>query len=182
MQITGADLEQLPTHAQPGEGKLGIRARGEHQVQGSRQMIEQEEHALLDGLVRDHMVVIQDEDELSIHLLHLIEERGQDGRERRSLWRMKHLSRRLAKGGQISLHCGNDREPEADRIIVWLVKGEPGKSRFGSPRFCALLRLPAWEYLRRSCHPCGEQRGLPTSGSSRDERQRVRERCIQFTE
>ena len=79
MQITGADLEQLPTHAQPGEGKLGIRARGEHQVQGSRQMIEQEEHALLDGLVRDHMVVIQDEDDFSVHLHELLEQGRQDG-------------------------------------------------------------------------------------------------------
>ena len=128
------------------------------------------------------MVVIQDEDELSIHLLHLIEERGQDGRERRSLWRMKHLSRRLAKGGQTSLHCGNDREPEADRIIVWLVKGEPGTSRSGTPPLCALLRPPAWEHLMQSCHPRGEQRGLPTSSSGRDQRQGVRERRIQFAE
>src|SRR6266516_2864498 len=111
------------------------------------------------------MVVIQDEDELSIHLLHLIEERGQDSRERRSLWRVQQLSCRFSTGGQASLHCGNDREPEADRIIVWLVKGEPGTSRSGSPRLCALLRPPAWEHLMQSCHPRGEQRGLPTSSS-----------------
>src|SRR5437879_5069526 len=128
-------------------------------------MIEQRKQGVVNGLLRDHMVVIQDEHELSVHLLHLLEERGQDGRERRRLWRVQHLSRRLAKGGETGLHCRNDREPEADRIIVWLVKGEPGTSRFGSPRLCALLRPPAWEHLRRSGHPRGEQRGLPTSGS-----------------
>ena len=81
-------------------------------------------------------------------------------------------------GRKAGTQCRNDREPEADRIIIWLVKGEPGKNRFGSPRLCALLRPPACEGLRRSGHPCGEQRGFPTSGSrprraSTDERHRI---------
>ena len=42
-------------------------------------MIEQEEHALLDGLVRDHMVVIQDEDDFTVHLHELLEQGRQDG-------------------------------------------------------------------------------------------------------
>ena len=63
-------------------------------------MIEQEEQGVVNGLVRDHMVVIQDEDELSVHLLHLIEQGGQDGRERGSLWRVQQRLCRLAKVGQ----------------------------------------------------------------------------------
>src|SRR5436309_7210003 len=117
-------------------------------------MIEKREQGVVNGLIRDHMVVIQDEDDVSVHLLHLIEERGQDGRERRNLWRVQHLSRRFATGGQTGPHCGNDREPEADRIIVWLVKREPGTSRFGSLPLCGQLRPPELEHLWPRGDPC----------------------------
>src|SRR2546423_633187 len=108
-----------------------------------RRMIEKREQGVVNGLVRDHMVVIQKQDDFSVHLLHLVEERGQDGRERRSLWRVQHRPRRFAKCGQTGPYGGNDREPEADRIIVWLVKGEPGTSWFGSPPLCTQLLPPA---------------------------------------
>jgi hypothetical protein len=84
-QVTGADLDHLSPNAQPGEGKLGIGARGEHQVQGGRHMIEQEEESMVDGLIFDHVIVIQDEDDFSICLQNLIEQGRKDGRERGSL-------------------------------------------------------------------------------------------------
>src|SRR6266851_9746513 len=87
-QILVTDLEQLRADAKPGERKLRICARGEHQVHISRWMIEKREQGVVNGLLRDHMIVVQDEDELSVHLLQLIEECGQDGRERRRLWRV----------------------------------------------------------------------------------------------
>ena len=40
-QILVADLDHLRANTKPGEGKLRIRARGEHQVHISRWMIEQ---------------------------------------------------------------------------------------------------------------------------------------------
>ena len=54
-------------------------------MQSGRQMIDQEEHGLMDELVLDHMIVIQDEDEFFVHPPDLIEQVCQDGRERGSL-------------------------------------------------------------------------------------------------
>ena len=48
-------------------------------------MIEQEEESMVDGLIFDHVIVIQDEDDFSICLHDLIEQGRKDGRERGSL-------------------------------------------------------------------------------------------------
>ena len=72
-QIAAADLDQLPAHAPASEGKFGIGARGEDQVEIARKMLEEEQHGLRDGLVLDHMVVVQDENEFLVLLSQLIE-------------------------------------------------------------------------------------------------------------
>src|SRR5438270_3742231 len=94
-QITVADLEQLPTHAPASEGKFGIGARGEDQVEITGKMIQEEQHGLRNGLVLDHMVVIQDEDEFFALLPQLIEQHAQDRRKRRRLLRVKESKRHL---------------------------------------------------------------------------------------
>ena len=78
-QITGADLEQLAAHAQPGKREERVRACGEDQMEVSRQMIEREEQPFEDGLFRDEMEVIQDQDDFLVKLHDLIEQGHQDG-------------------------------------------------------------------------------------------------------
>src|SRR5260370_41054676 len=93
-----------------------------------RRMIEQREQGVVNGLIRYHMVVIQKQDDVSVHLLHLIEKRGQDGRERRSLRRAEQLSRCVAKCGLAGPPCGTGPEPEAGGILIWRCKREPRTS------------------------------------------------------
>jgi len=88
------------TNAQPGEGKLRVHACGEHQMQVGRQMTNQEEHGLSDGLILDYMVVIQDEDNFVLPLPDLIEQGCQGGRERRRLGRVQQSESRLSNLGQ----------------------------------------------------------------------------------
>ncbi len=78
-QITGADLEQLATRAQPGEREEWIRARGEDQMEVGRQMIECERQPFVNGLFRDEMEVIQDQDDFPVKLHDFIKQRHQNG-------------------------------------------------------------------------------------------------------
>src|SRR5438270_2206912 len=94
-QITVADFDQLPTHAPASEGKFGIGARREDQVEIAGKMIEEEQHGLRNGLILDHMVVIQDEEEFFALLPQLIEQHDQDSRQWRSLLRVKESKRHL---------------------------------------------------------------------------------------
>ena len=63
-------------------------------------MIEQEEQPIVDSLVRDHMVVIQDEDNFPRVLHEFIEQGRQDGREWGGLLRVQHGESRLPHPGQ----------------------------------------------------------------------------------
>src|SRR6266568_2085564 len=67
-------------------------------------------------------------------------------------------------------------------VIVQRIEGEPGDSLFGSPALYALRPPLACRRLAGCSYPCREQRGLPTTGRGRDERQRVRACRIQFSE
>ena len=78
-QITGANFEQLTTCAQPGEREKWVRARGEDQVEVGRQMIERKEQPFVDGLFRDEMEVIQDQDDFPVKLHDHIEQSHQNG-------------------------------------------------------------------------------------------------------
>src|SRR5579859_5475916 len=101
-------------------------------------MIKQEEQRVVDGLVRDHMVVIQDEDDVSRALYEFIEQVCQDGRKRGSLSRVQQGKSRLPKMGQTSAQRCNDCGPEAARVIVQRIEGEPGDSLLGSTALCPL--------------------------------------------
>src|SRR3989440_10830340 len=125
-QITVADLEQLPTHAPASEGKFRISARREDQVEITGKMVQEEQHGLRNGLVLDHMVVIQDEDEFFALLPQLIEQHAQDRRKRSSLLRVQESKRHLPNRRKAGLQCCNARTPETERIIIHPIKREPG--------------------------------------------------------
>src|SRR2546425_12694650 len=128
-QITVADLDQLTTHAPASEGKFGIGARSEDQVEISGKMIEEEQHGIRNGLMLDHMVVIQDENEFFALLPQLIEQHGQDGRKRRSLLRVQESKRLLPNLRKAGWQRCNARYPETERIIIHHIKREPGHSK-----------------------------------------------------
>src|SRR5262249_27291263 len=144
------------------------RAADQHQVQAARRMIEEEPDGITDSLIRDHMIVIQNQDEIPGGALKIVKQRRQDGREWERLGGMQQGERSLSKSGAALAQCRNDPIPEADRIIVQFLKGKPGHCLVGSlcPSAVCLRLL--------ECYPCREQRGLATASSSRDKRERVR--------
>ena len=62
-QVGGAQFGQLAPGAQPGQGKLGIFAGGNDQVQLRRQVLEQKGEGLVNRLGVNQVVVVEDEDE-----------------------------------------------------------------------------------------------------------------------
>ena len=124
------------------------------------------------------MVIIQDQDDICVLFYEVLQEGHQDGCERRRLGRVQHGESPLPTIRLIDLQCRNDRGPKAYRIIIQLIKGKPGNQWFGSVSLCALHPFQALIWPQRESHPCGEQCGLPTTSRGRDERQRMRARCI----
>ncbi len=110
-------------------------------------MLNQGEHRIKDGLVSDHMVVVQDQDDVGFLFHKILQEGHQDGGERGRLGRVQHGECSLPNIRQAGTQRRNDRSPKADRIIIQGVKGKPGDHGFGSValgtfhRFQALLGL-----------------------------------------
>ena len=62
-QLMPANLQQLAAGAQAGQGKGGIDACSQHQAHGLRRMAQNLDQQLVDGLARDQVEVIQNQDE-----------------------------------------------------------------------------------------------------------------------
>jgi hypothetical protein len=65
-------------------------------------MLKQEEHGFLDALLRDHMIVVQDEDNVWVDLLKLSEQVCQDGRDRGGLWRVEPTVGKLVRSAAMT--------------------------------------------------------------------------------
>ena len=63
-QVGGAQLGQLAPGAQPGEGQARVLAGGDDQVHPRRQVLEQKGEGLVVRPGIEHVVVVQDEDEV----------------------------------------------------------------------------------------------------------------------
>ena len=63
-QVGGAQLGQLAPGAQPGQGQARVFAGGDDQMHPRRQVLEQEGDGLIDRLGVDHVVVVEDQDEV----------------------------------------------------------------------------------------------------------------------
>ena len=77
-QVGGAQFGQLAPGAQPGQGELRILAGGDDQVHLRRQVLEQKGEGMVNRLGIDHVVVVEDEDELVREGGDLIEQGRQD--------------------------------------------------------------------------------------------------------
>ena len=84
-QVGGAQLGQLAAGAQPGEGQTRILAGGDDQVHPRRQVLEQEREGLVVRPGVEHVVVVEDEDEVVGHGAELIDDGRQDRLDGRRL-------------------------------------------------------------------------------------------------
>ena len=107
----------------------------------------------MDGLLRDEVVVIQDQDDVLGTGRYLVEQHGEDRLRRRRLGCLEKLQHLLPQTGLHRLECGNQVRPEAGRIIVPLVQGKP--------------RHPG----RKTFRPLAEQGCFAKAGGRRNERQ-----------
>ncbi len=109
-------------------------------------MIEQEGQAFMNGQVLDHLIVVQEQEDLSIMLQDLIDEHGQDGRDGRGLRAVQEMKSILAKSREARTQGRDNGGPEARGIIIQLIQRQPGH------------RTPS---LACAVRPGTEQRGFP---------------------
>ena len=60
-EIVRADLGQLSAHPPPRKRQVRVHPAGEDQMHVSGQMLQEEAHALVNGRVFDHLIIIQNE-------------------------------------------------------------------------------------------------------------------------
>lgn len=87
-QVSSAQLGQLVTSAQTGQGQPGIFTGSDHQVHLRRQVREQESERIVNRLGIDNVVIIQDEGKRAREGCDIIDQRCQErftGRQRRGL-------------------------------------------------------------------------------------------------
>ena len=83
-QLTGTHLEQLPSDAQAPQRQRRIDAAGDHDTDPRGQSLQQHRHALVDRDSRDHVVVVEDQDQVGVDAQELVEQ-GRDHDVDRSL-------------------------------------------------------------------------------------------------
>ncbi|MGD8997907.1 MAG: hypothetical protein PVH80_07345, partial [Anaerolineae bacterium] len=136
-EVSLTQLGQLAAPAQPGDRQGWVGAGGDDQVQAGRQVVEQEGERVVDGLGRDEVVVVEDEDDLATGGFpcrlagcragrDVVDEGGED---RFSRWRPGGLERGQGGLSDARLHGlqgGDEVGEEAGQVVVALVEGEPG--------------------------------------------------------
>ncbi len=124
-QVGGADLDQLPAGAEPGEGEGRVYPGGDDQVDLRREVVQQEGHPVVDVPRLDHVVVVEDQHEVVLDGLELVEQGGEDLVDRR-LRGLQQGERSRADPGDGRPHGAQQVRPECRRIVVPLVEGQPG--------------------------------------------------------
>jgi hypothetical protein len=78
-QVCGAQLEELATAAQPGQGQWRVRARGDGDGDLGRQVAEQERHGLVDVGCVDDVVVVESQHGRPGELVEIVHQADQNG-------------------------------------------------------------------------------------------------------
>ena len=138
-QVGLAQLGQLAATPQPRQRQGRVGPAGEDEVQGARQVLEQEGQDVVDRPLSDEVAIVQDQDQRrrAGQGLDLVDEGRQerlDGlREARARPGGLGQGRRLERGQQVlaqprfhGLHGGDEVGQEAHGVVVGVVEGEPG--------------------------------------------------------
>ena len=64
-EIVGANFDQVAARPQPRQGERRVGARGDHEVESRRQVVEQVGHGLLDRRRGDQVVIVEDERDIA---------------------------------------------------------------------------------------------------------------------
>ena len=82
----------------------------------------------MNSLIVDQMIIIEDEHKRRAlsHRGQIVEQHGQDCRERRRLGRVQHPQRSLPDRRHTAAQRGDEAQPEACRMIVLRIQRQPG--------------------------------------------------------
>ena len=123
-QVGGAQLGQLASGTQPGQGKLWILTGGDDQVHLRRQVLDQKGEGVVNRLGVDQVVVVKDEDEAFREGGDLVDQGGQ-----------KRFGRRWLRGLERSQHIGANARCKPStwlRASVCKSRDEVGQKAVGS--------------------------------------------------
>ena len=154
-EVGGAQLGQLASGAQSGQGQRGILAGGDDQVHLGRQVLDQEGQGIVDRPGVEDVVVVENEDDVARDGGDVVEQGRQRRFGRRGLRRLEHGQHPVSDPGRNRLQGRDQVGQEAAGVAVAFVERQPRR------------RSPA------ARDPFADQGGLAEAGGSGDEGQPV---------
>ena len=76
-QVGGPDLDEVAAGTKPRQRQGRVAPRGQHQVQPSGEVGQEEGHPLVDGRCVDDVVVVEQQDDVDVDRRQLVDQRGQ---------------------------------------------------------------------------------------------------------
>ena len=152
-QVGGAQFGQLTPGAQPGQGQMWILTGGDDQVHLWRQVLEQKGEGFVNRFGINHMVVVQDEDEIVRDGGDFIEQGCQNRFDWRWLRGLEHTQHPFSNIRRNRLQSSDEVSQKAGGVVIPFVQRQPGD------------RSPA------TGDPFADQRGFAKAGGGRDEGQ-----------
>ena len=162
-EVGAAQLGQLPSGAQSGQGQGWILTGGDDQVQPGRQVLDQEGQGVVDRPGIEDVVVVENEDDIARDGGDVVEQGRQRRLEWRGLRRLEHGQYPFADPGRNRLQRPDEIGQETAGVAVAFIERQPRH------------RSPA------ARDPFADQRGLAEAGGSGDQGQPVagREAVVQ---
>ncbi|TVR92272.1 MAG: hypothetical protein EA416_07690 [Trueperaceae bacterium] len=177
-QLVRAHLEQLPAGAPAVQRQRGVGARGDHQAQPFRSVLDQELESLVDLRVGDEVEVVEAQEHLASRRAEGVQQRREEHRHGRCLRR----GQRAFQGRAVATDALERRADEAEealRVVVSFVERDPGDAggisahrgdqraglaearRSAHERHRRAPGLREARRQRRACHVARVQRGRP---------------------
>ena len=153
-QVGGPDLQELTSSPQARQRQGRVGPTGDHEVHVRRKVLDQEGHRLVDLRRFDDVVVVEHQHQVTADGLQVVEQRGDDGIDRR----LRGVEAALGRGSGVRVdgpQCRHDVGPEQRRVVVTAIEREPCRR---------------WSVGE----PIGDEGGLAEPGGGRHEGERGR--------
>ena len=128
-KVVGPQLQQLAAHPQPGQRQRRVRPGRDHQAQGGGQPLDEHADAPVDLGISDHVVVVEDQQQLGVERGHIVDEHRNEVTFDVGRRRAQQRQRRLSHLGDHGPQRGEQVAPKPQRVVVRAVERHPAGPR-----------------------------------------------------
>jgi hypothetical protein len=124
-QVRGPDLHEPAPRPKTGKAQGRVSPCQNHEMQTPGEMLQDKADALVDGLCRNGVIIVQNQNDLVLDLCQFVQEQGQHSRKRRWLRRCERRQCGIADAGMYGLQGRDDVGPEPGWVVIIGVQRKP---------------------------------------------------------